>query len=168
MYTAVFGMFSFAWFGWAQDNPRKSWRKYIGVASGVALLICLLGVYLSVTNWDAITVLSEREKLITYSIVVYIEFFLAGVGAFLLIRFKKKDYVAPWITFIVGVHFFWLVNIFEDFSLYILAVLMMFIAIFSPWLARKMRVANGAITGIGSGTILFCFAMLGLIRYLTA
>jgi len=46
MYTAIFGMFSFVWFGWAQENPGKNWRKYIGVSSGIALLVCLIGVYL--------------------------------------------------------------------------------------------------------------------------
>ncbi len=166
MYSAIFGMFSFVWFGWSQENPRKNWRKYIGVASGIALLVCLIGVYLSVTHWDAATTLSEKDTYKNYLIVFYTEFFIAGLGAFLLIRSKKKDYVAPWIAFIVGVHFFWLVNIFKDPSLYILAVLMIAIAVLSPWLSKKMGVANSAITGIGSGTSLFCFAILGLIRYL--
>jgi hypothetical protein len=31
-YTAFLGMFSFVWFGWAQENPRENWRKYTGVA----------------------------------------------------------------------------------------------------------------------------------------
>lgn len=166
MYTAIFGMFSFVWFGWAQENPRKNWRKYIGIASGVSLLVCLIGVYLSVTNWEAATGLSEKDKFTNYLIVFYTEFFIAGLGAFLLIRYKKKDYVAPWIAFIVGTHFFWLESIFKDPSMYILAVLMIAIAIISPWLSKKLGVANSAITGIGSGTALFCFAILGLIRYL--
>ncbi|ALX48296.1 hypothetical protein [Lentibacillus amyloliquefaciens] len=168
MYTAIFGMFSFVWFGWAQENPRKNWRMYIGVASGTALLVCLIGVYLSVTHWDAATTLSEMDSLITYIIVFYAELIIGGLGAFLLIQKKKRDYVAPWIAFIVGAHFFWLVNVFKDPSLYILAVLMIVIAIISPWLSQKMGVANSAITGIGSGMSLFCFAILGLIRYLLA
>jgi len=168
MYTAIFGMFSIVWFGWAQENPRKNWRKYIGAASGVALLVCLIGVYLSVTNWDAATALSEMDALTTYIIVFYAQLIIGGLGAFLLIRKKKKDYVAPWIAFIVGTHFFWLVNVFQDPGLYILAVLMIAIAGISPWLSKKMGVANSAITGIGSGTALFCFAILGLIRFLLA
>ena len=89
-YTAFLGMFSFVWFGWAQENPRENWRKYIGVASGIALLVCLIGVYLSVTHWDAATTLSEKDTFNNYLIVFYTEFFIAGLGAFLLIRSKKR------------------------------------------------------------------------------
>lgn len=39
MYAAIFGMFSFIWFGWAQENPRKYWRKYIGVAPWIAFIV---------------------------------------------------------------------------------------------------------------------------------
>jgi|SRR5690625_4652489 len=166
MYMAIFGMFSFTWFGWAQENPRKSWRIYIGIASGVALILCLTGVYLSVKNWSSATVLSDGQNFTNYLIVFYAEFFIAGVGAFLLSRLNKKNYVAPWISFIVGTHFFWLADIFKDPSLHILAVLMIGIALISPWLAKKLNVANSAITGIGSGVVLFCFSILGLIRYL--
>lgn len=168
MYTAIFGMFSLSWFGWAQERPREKWRKYLGMASGVSLLVCLIGVYLSVTHWDAASTLSEKNAFTNYLIVFYTEFIIAGLGAFLLIWKKKKDYVAPWITFIVGTHFFWLVNIFKDPSLYLLAVLMIVVAIGSPWLSKKMNVANSAITGIGSGTILLCFAIFGLIRFCLA
>lgn len=166
MYTAIFGMFSFSWFGWAQENPRKSWRKYIGIASAFALFVCLIGVYLSITNWHERTALSNSTIVHNYLIFVLIEFLLAGTGAFLMIRLKKNDYVAPWIAFIVGIHFFWLKNIFNDFSLYILAVLLIGVAIISFWLSKKLNVANSAITGIGAGSVLFSFAILGLIRFL--
>jgi hypothetical protein len=166
MYAAILGMFSFIWFGWAQENPRKSWRKYISIASSIALLVCLVGVYLSVTNWHERTALSNSTVFNNYLIVVFIEFLLAGIGAFFLIKFKRNDYVAPWIAFIVGIHFFWLKNIFNDFSLYILAILLIGVAIFSLWFSKMLNVANSAITGIGAGTVLFCFAILGLIRFL--
>ena len=70
MYASIFGMFSFSWFGWAQENPRAGWRKYIGIASGIALLVCLLGVYLSVTNWNAPSALSEKSNFNSYLIFV--------------------------------------------------------------------------------------------------
>ncbi|MFC5649159.1 hypothetical protein ACFPYJ_08450 [Paenibacillus solisilvae] len=167
MYASIFGMFSFCWFGWAQENPRASWRKYIGIASGAALLVCLLGVYLSVKNWDEPSALSDAAAFRNYLIYVYTEFVLAGAGAFLLIKWKRKAYMAPWIAFIVGIHFIGLKSVFEDPSLYILAALLVAISIIAVFAAPKLQVASSAITGIGAGTVLFCFAILGLIRYLS-
>ncbi|TDF94771.1 hypothetical protein [Paenibacillus piri] len=165
MYASIFGMFSFCWFGWAQENPRASWRKYIGIASGAALLVCLLGVYLSVTNWDAPSALSDKGAFKSYLISVYTEFFAAGIGAWILIKLKRKNDVAPWIAFIVGIHFIGLKSVFDDPGLYILAALLVAVSIVSLFASRKLQVANSAITGIGSGTILFGYALLGLIRY---
>lgn len=88
MYAAIFGMFSFSWFGWAQERPRANWRIYIGIASGIALLVCLLGVYLSINNWNEPSALSDNTSFTVYLITVFIEFFVAGAGAFIIIRKK--------------------------------------------------------------------------------
>lgn len=168
MYTAIFGMFSFVWFGWAQEDPRENWRKYIGIASGAALVVCLIGVYLSITHWGGATALSETGGYTVYLIVFYAQLLIAGGGVFLLYRKKNKEYVAPWIGFVVGIHFFFLVDVFSDPLLYILGAVMVIISLISPWMGRRLNVGSSAITGIGSGTILFCFAILGLLRYLLA
>ncbi|MGO4547882.1 hypothetical protein AB4Z29_24105 [Paenibacillus sp. 2TAB23] len=165
MYAAIFGMFGFCWFGWAQENPRSSWRKYIGIASALPLLVSLAGIYLSVTNWQEATALSGSDTFRSYLIFVFIEFFLAAIGAVLLIKLKKTDYVAPWILFIVGIHFFWLKDVFKDSSLYVLGTLLVVISILSLWLAKRLGVAPSAITGIGGGTVLLGFAILGLVRF---
>lgn len=165
MYAAIFGMFSFSWFGWAQENPRASWRKYIGIASGIALLVCLAGIYLSITNWDAPSALSNQSSFRNYLISVYTEIILAGAGAFVFIKTKRSKYVSPWIAFIVGIHFISLKHVFNDSSLYVLAALLVAVAISTLIISPKLKVAHSAITGIGSGTVLFCFALLGLIRY---
>ncbi|SDX04940.1 hypothetical protein [Paenibacillus sp. CF384] len=166
MYASVFGMFSFAWFGWAQENPRAGWRIYLGIASGIALIVCLTGVYLSVRNWDAPSALNEVSAFRNYLISFYGEFVLAGVGAYVLIRSKRKAYVAPWIAFIVGIHFISLKNVFDDPSLWLLAALMVIVSIVAVIVAPRLQVANSAITGIGAGTVLFAFALLGLIRFI--
>ncbi len=165
MYASIFGLFSFVWFGWAQEGPRASWRKYLGIASGAAMLICLLGVYLSVNNWDAASALSEKTAYATYLIWVYVEFALAGIGSFLLIRLKRSGDVAPWIAFIVGVHFIGLQSVFQDRSLYVLAALLVAAAVVGYFASPKLQVAKSAITGICAGTALFGFGVSGLIRF---
>ncbi|MGE7770960.1 hypothetical protein ACQKMK_10525 [Viridibacillus arvi] len=168
MYMAIFGVFASSWFGWAQEKPKENWRKYLGIASAFSLLVGLLGIYLSVTNWHRPSALSEAATFKNYLIFVYIEFFVAGIGAFLLIKNKRKDYVAPWVAFIVGIHFIWLKSIFQDSSLYLLAALLVAGSIISVFLSKKLNVANSAITGIGAGIVLFCFAILGFIRFILA
>lgn len=167
MYAAIFGIMSFVWFGWAQEAPRKSWRAYIGIASGIALLFGLSGVYLSVTNWDAASALRNNDSLTTYIIVFWLEIVIGTIGVIVLFRMKKREYTAPWIALIVGVHFIFLAEVFNDYALYLLAVLMTAAALISPWMARKLDVAYSAVTGISSGVLLFMFAVLGLIRFLT-
>ena len=93
MYAAILGFFSLSWFGWAQEKPRESWRKYLGMASGVSLLVCLIGVYLSVNNWNAPSALSDTSTFQTYLITVYIEFFLAGAGAIVLLLRTRGHFV---------------------------------------------------------------------------
>ncbi|MFB5660949.1 hypothetical protein [Alteribacillus sp. HJP-4] len=168
MYTGIFGMFSFMWFGWAQENPRKSWRKYLGAASVLAMVVCLFGVYLSVTHWQEATALSVTTTFHRYIVFVWIEFFLAGIGAIVLLKRRLKEYVAPWIAFIVGIHFFWLTSIFQDGSLIVLGVLLTGTSLMSLPISRKLNVAASAVTGIGFGTLLFFFALSGLIRFLLA
>jgi heme/copper-type cytochrome/quinol oxidase subunit 4 len=167
MYASVFGLFSFIWFGWAQENPRSSWRLYLGLASGIALIICLIGVYLSVKNWEEPSALAESSAFRNYLISFYAEFVLGGAGAFVLIRKKLKAYVAPWIVFIVGIHFISLKSVFDDPSLWLLAALMVAVSIIAVRVAPKLQVANSAITGIGAGTVLFGYAILGLIRFMS-
>ncbi|WP_308635835.1 hypothetical protein [Paenibacillus silvisoli] len=168
MYAAVFGLFSFVWFGWAQEKPRSSWRWAIGLATGCALLVCLLGVYLSVTHWDSPSALDRDGAYRNYLITFYAEVVLAGAGSFVLTRMKRKGYIAPWIAFVVGIHFISLVSVFDDPSLWILAALMVAVSIAAVYVSPKLQVAYSAITGIGAGIVLFGFALLGLFRYLAA
>lgn len=159
-------MFSFAWFGWAQENPRQHWRKYIGVASLVSLVVCMIGIYLSVKHWHAASALSDTRSFKLYLVIFYTEFIVATIGSFFLIKFKKKQFVAPWICFVVSAHFFLLALIFKDNSLYILSLLMIIISLCSPTLAKRFHVTYSAITGIGSGIVLLCFAILGLVQFI--
>lgn len=168
MYTAIFGIMSFVWFGWAQEAPKKSWRKYIGTASVIALITGMAGVYLSVANWNQPSTLTDNDSLMTYIIVFWLEMIIAVIGVIVIFRMKKREYAAPWIALIVGVHFIFLKNVFNDAALYLLAVLMVAAALISPWTARKLGVPYSAVTGISSGVLLFIFAVLGLIRYLLA
>lgn len=59
----------------------------------------------------------------------------------------SMSWLAPWIAFMVGVHFIGLSSVFADPSLYVLVA----VSILSLFVSPKLQVANSAITGIGSG-----------------
>lgn len=78
MAVAIYGMFSVVWFGWAQENPPKAWRKYLGIVSGLGVIICAAGIYLSINNWETSSVLDEPGAMNYYLIFVFIEFLIGA------------------------------------------------------------------------------------------
>lgn len=166
MYAFIFGLLSFIWFTWAQERPRKSWRRYIWIGSGLALVVSLIGIYLSVTNWDAATRINDVGVLSMYFTVLITLIIIGVIVSIILSRNKKQDLIAPWITFLLGVQFNWFVRVFNDFGLYLLGFLIVVVALLAPHFAKKYGVASSAITGVGAGAVLFLFAVYGLVRFL--
>jgi len=164
--VAFFGFFSMAWFGWAQEKPPERWRKYIGGATVLSLLAFLYGIYLSYTHWEEATALAETGSLTSYFIFVVLEFAVATIGAIILFRRGMKDYIAPWVCLIVGIHFFPLRYVFADFSLHLLGILLVAVAVGSVYLYRKRKAVMSATTGIGAGLSILSFAVFNLFRLL--
>lgn len=166
MAAAILGLFSFVWFGWAQERPRKSWRVYLGIGSTLGIIVSAAGIYLSITHWNGASILHEQSNFTYYIIFVAIEFTVAAVISAVLLIKKHSDYVAPWIAFVVGVHFFPLSFVFDDFTYNILGGLITVVSLISLPLSKRLDVANSAVTGIGTGVSLFLFALFNLIRAL--
>lgn len=165
MMVAIFGFASMAWYGWSQESPPKTWRKYIGILTGLASLLFLLGTYLSIKNWGEATALANHQSFIYYYVFVILEFVIAGIGAFVLFQNAIGYYTAPWVCFIVGVHFFGLSYVFDDFSLNILGFLLVLVSGISLYVSKNTKLTNSTITGIISGTLFLVFALINLIRF---
>lgn len=164
--VAFFGFFSMAWFGWSQENPPKNWRKYIGILTGISLLIFLGGIYLSYSNLGAGSALDGNASMNNYFVFVVLEFMIAGIGAVILFRKNMRNYVAPWVCFIVGVHFFGLRYVFQDFSLHILGLLLVIVSGAAIYYAKNSKYTMPTITGISAGAILMAFALFNVFRLL--
>jgi hypothetical protein len=54
--AAVFGFFAASWFGWAQDNPPKPWRRPLIAGSILSLLTAAAGGLLTWRHWTDGTV----------------------------------------------------------------------------------------------------------------
>lgn len=168
VYSAIFGVFSFSWFGWAQANPKQQWRKYIGFASGISLLIGGLGIYLSIANWGEASALNNRESFGWYLAIVGGEVLIAVIGAIILSKKDLTDFISPFICLIIAIHFFPLAIIFQDISLHLLGFLLVFIPLLAVRFRKKGLYGATALTGIGAGSFLLSFAVFNIIRFFIA
>jgi hypothetical protein len=164
MYAAVFGIFGFSWFGWAQEDPPESWRIPLGIASAACFLIACAGGWLAFFHWRDASALSAPGAYERFGVVVGIEVFAAAAGALVLIfAVHKPEFVAAWVAFIVGVHFVPLSSIFQDRALLALAALVVLSSLASVVFARKLGVSTVTLTGVTTGVSLLIFAVRGLV-----
>jgi hypothetical protein len=132
MIAAVFGVASFVWSGWAQEAPPKHWiwRVVLGLFGFAGLALAALSVLMAIRHWGTATALQGGSVALTvYIIVFWVEVILAAVLAFLAIRAKRSDLIAPLILGVVGIHFLALAPVFAQPVLYLAAGLLTAIAI---------------------------------------
>jgi len=130
--AALFGVAAFVWAGWAQESPLRSvwWRVLLGAMSIAGLALAALTIPTLIANWGAPSALRPGTgAFITYIVVFWVEFVLAGALAFFAIRAGLSDLVAPLILAIVGIHFFALAPVLGQPVLFIPAVLLTLIAV---------------------------------------
>ncbi|HJE60284.1 MAG TPA: hypothetical protein K8V84_17515 [Nocardiopsis listeri] len=163
MTTAVFGLFSFAWFGWAQERPpddRVRWA--LGAGSLLALGLAAYGV-VRVFGAQGEGVLADGDNLRTYLIVVGLEFALALAGAIVLRVVDRSEYTSAWICLVVGAHFFPLASLLNQPILHLVGVLLCVWPFLAVRGARRRDVSISFATGVGAGVCLLFFdAVLAL------
>lgn len=163
---AIYGFFGFVWFGWALEGPKESWKKYIGLACAASVLVGLFGVYLIFTFQEEASALSQTSLSTWYYAIVIAEFSLGGILAFVLYKKKKPEYIAPLICLIVGLHFSPLAFVFQDHTMHILTILFVAVSTLTIRRINSISYAASALTGIGAGSTLLCFALFNIIRLL--
>jgi hypothetical protein len=161
MTAAIFGFFAMAWFGWAQEHPPRSWKKWLIAGSVVATLALLAGGLLAWRRWNTGTVF-DGETGRTFGIIVGIEFALAGLGAGLLAWRGRKELIPVWIALVVGAHLFPLAPLLHYPLLYLVAALVTIAALVAVPVARGRSVAVSAVNGLGVGTALLTAAIFSL------
>jgi len=157
MTGAVLGFFASAWFGWAQEAPPRTWRRWLIAGSILALITAAIGGILAWQNWATGTAL-DRDTARTFGVVVGLEFLLAVIGAVALTRRRRGDLVAPWVALVVGLHLFPLAPLFGYPILYVPATLVTTGALVSIPVARARGVAISAVTGAICGSALLASA----------
>jgi DNA-binding PadR family transcriptional regulator len=149
--VAVEGFFAFVWFGWGQAAPPSWLVVPLAVGGGLAVLLTVAGVVLTIRSAGRLRVMSDPAVRRRYSIIVGLEFGLLGTGAAVLGATGQQQWIPVWICAGVGVHFFPLASTLANRSLRLLGVLLIAVAARpSDWrhgydLARE--------TGLKSGTL---------------
>lgn len=101
--TAWFGLMTMVWFGWAQEDPPRSWRGWLGAGSVLGVILFGLFLFLTVRNWGGATAL--EGKYAWFGVLTAIEVVVALVGAIVLWRRGRKRWMAWWVAFVVALHF---------------------------------------------------------------
>lgn len=163
MTALIFGFFASAWFGWAQERPPVSWRRPLTLAAVLSVAVSVAGAVLAWSTWSDGSALDEPGAMRRYGIIVGIEFAAAAIGAAVLGLRRRQDLIAPWICFVVGVHFIPLAGPLQSPLLFPLAVAMVLVAWAAVPLARRRDLAPSAVTGVGAGASLLVCATAALI-----
>ena len=163
MYAVIFGIFGFSWFGWAQESPPESWRIFLGIASSLSFVVACVGGVIALKHRDKASALgTDKKNYLRFRNIVIPEVLLSFIGGVLLMFTNKTEYVAPYISFIVGVHFLPLVSLFRDRGLFILALLVIFSSVISVFISDQLQLTPTTIAATASGASLFLFALRGL------
>ena len=160
--AAIFGFFAAGWFGWAQDDPPPSWRRWLTVGSIVSMLTAIAGGVLAWQRWSDGSAIDAATAL-TFGIIVGIEFSTAAIGAAILARLRKSDLIPAWIALVVGVHFLPLAPLLQVPLLFVVAVLVSAGALVAIPIARSRTLAVSAVTGAIVGPVLLAVAHYSLI-----
>ena len=161
---AWFGLMTMVWLGWAQEDPPKSWRPWLGVGSGLGIVFA--GVFASATvlRWGEGGALDENW--LAFAILVWAEVIAGLVAALVLVRRKQKRWMAWWIALIVALHFVPLAFILGDLSLILLgAVQLVGLFLVVPRL-RRSEGATATLAGPVMGVTLLVFAVVSTIVFL--
>ncbi|WFF04684.1 hypothetical protein O7622_16520 [Micromonospora sp. WMMD1076] len=164
--AAIFGVFGFAWFGWAQEAPPKAWRPWLGIGSVLSMVAAIVGGIVTARTWDEGNSVDERTGPV-FGVIVLIEVVLCAAGAIWLQRAGRASLVPVWIALIVGLHFFPLAPLLGYPVLAIWAALVTLVALVGVVVARRRDLTPSAVVGAGTGVVLLAGAVTALVHALT-
>jgi hypothetical protein len=163
MTAAIFGFFSAAWFGWAQEHPPPpGWRPWLVAGSVAGLLVAVAGGIRAWRIWSTGTVFDADTSPI-FGLIVLFEVLLAGIGAFLLSRRGRRELVAPWVAVVVGLHFLPMAPLLQIPFFYVVGALVTIAGLASVPIARSRDLSVTTVTGAFAGSVLLAAGVVALL-----
>ena len=166
MTAAIFGFFASGWFGWAQEAPPPGWSRRLAVGSVLSIAVAVAGGVVGWQHWSDGTVFGPETSR-DFGIVVGIEFGLAGLGAIILALRKRKEFIPPWVAFVVGVHLFPVAVILHYPLIHLIGALVTIASLVAVPLARSRSWAISFATGLLTGPALLAGASYSLLSAFT-
>ena len=157
--VAVDGFFALVWFGWGQAAAPSWLVAPLAVGSGLAALLAVAGAVVTKRSAGRLPAMSDPVVRRRYGIIVGAEFGLLGAGAALLGVTGLYQWVAVWICFGVGVHFFPLGSALDNPSLRPLGAVLVAVAGAALIVGLTSAVAPSTVTGLGAGLCLHAFGI---------
>jgi len=157
--VAVEGFFAFVWFGWGQADAPSWLVTPLAAGTGLAALLTVAGVVVTKRSAGQLRVMADPVARRRYSIIVGLEFGLLGAGAAVLGATGQYRWIAAWICFGVGVHFFPLASTLDNRSLRLLGVLLAAVAAAALTAGLASATAPSTVTGAGAGLCLLAFGL---------
>ncbi|MEU4546281.1 hypothetical protein [Nonomuraea dietziae] len=118
--TAWFGLMAFVWFGWAQEDPPRRWRIWLGAGAVLGVGLAVAFGVLTAANWDQPTALEGRY--VWFGVLVAAEVIAAGAGCFVLARRGAPRWMAWWVAVVVAAHFLPLALLLNDIGVALVGV----------------------------------------------
>ena len=132
----------------------------------LSIAVAVAGGVLGWQHWSDGTVFGPATSR-NFGIVVGIEFGVAGLGAVILALRKHKEFIAPWVAFVVGVHLFPVAVVLQYPLIHVVGALVTIGSLLAVPLARSRSWAISFSTGLLTGPALLAGAGYSLVSALT-
>jgi hypothetical protein len=158
--AAWFGLMAMVWLGWAQEDPPKRWRAWLGAGSTAGVLLALAFGYLVARSWDGPSALEDRYHW--FGVLVAAEVVAAGTGCWVLARRGAQDWFAWWVAVVVALHLVPLGLLLESLAMTVAgAVLTLAVVALLPPLRRRPGTTSAPVGVVMGGALLLMSASAG-------
>lgn len=161
---AWFGLMTFVWLGWSQEDPKPWMRPVLGIGSALGLALSIGFGIVTQRNWAAATALEGRYHLL--GILVLVEVVAALVGVLVLARRKQGRWMAWWVALVVAVHFIPLGLLLADGTVIVLGALQTIALLAVIPLLRRAEHRTSRVVGPLMGFSLLAYAVVSAIVFL--
>ncbi len=159
----VLGVFAAVWLSWGGGEAPASWDVPLRVAGWLAVAVAVVAGVLLLrrgrTDNGPDPSTSRR-----YGRVVLVSYLVIAFGTVALLVAGLAEYVAPWVAFVVGAHFWALAPVLGDRLLVPLGLAVLVVAVVAAVGAGSTEADPTFLTGLGTGGVLLVGAGLELGR----